>query len=326
MKSLIIYHIIAFFIGIILDLILGDPHGLPHPVCYIGRLIEKIESGHRKRAKSDRELLHYGRLLLFWVTFITFICSFALLIVSYLINPVCGILIEAIMTWQILAMKALRVESMKVYSALNDKGIKEARLAVSMIVGRDTDRLDEKGVIKATVETIAENSSDGVIAPMLYLGFGGPILGFLYKAINTMDSMVGYKNDRYLYYGRAAAKADDFVNFLPARLSALFMILACKLFYKEYDYKNAYRICKRDRYKHASPNSAWTESVCAGALGIRLAGDAYYFGELYEKPYIGDDLREIERQDIVRTNKLMYISSLLFALFMLALLIIVFCI
>jgi len=180
-----------------------------------------------------------------------------------------------------------------------------------MIVGRDTAALDEAGIIRAAVETVAENCSDGVIAPMLYLAVGGPVLGFLYKAVNTMDSMLGYKNDRYLHFGRAAAKLDDAVNYIPSRIGAWLMIMAAFLPGREFDGKNALRIFIRDRFRHASPNSAQTESVCAGALGIRLGGDAVYFGKMVKKPYIGDARREEEEKDILRANRLLYRTAFL---------------
>ncbi len=213
------------------------------------------------------------------------------------------------MTYQILAAKCLKVESMKVYRRLREGNLAEARKAVSMIVGRDTERMDEEGVAKAAIETVAENTSDGVIAPMLYAAVGGPVLGFFYKAVNTMDSMVGYKNEKYLYFGRAAARLDDLVNYIPARVSAGLMILAAYWGGKDLSGKDARRIYKRDRRRHASPNSAQTESVCAGALGVRLAGDAFYSGRLVKKPYIGDALRRVEYEDIPRAVRLMYLTA-----------------
>ena len=208
------------------------------------------------------------------------------------------------MCWQILDVKSLRDESMAVCRKLEAGEIEGARYAVSMIVGRDTKPLSEAGITRAAVETVAENASDGVIAPLFYLAIGGPLLGWLYKAVNTMDSMVGYKNDRYLHFGRAAAKLDDLVNLIPSRLAALLLIVSAYLL--RYDGKNAYRIWRRDRRNHKSPNSAQTESACAGALGLRLAGDAWYFGKLVPKPYIGDERHPIEPQDIRRVNRLMY--------------------
>ena len=208
-----------------------------------------------------------------------------------------------------LATKCLKTESMKVYKRLSEHDLCGARKAVSMIVGRDTECLDEEGVAKAAIETVAENASDGVIAPMLYLALFGPVGGFFYKAVNTMDSMVGYKNDKYLYFGRCAAKLDDIVNYIPARISAWLMILASAC--ERMNWKNAEKIYKRDRYCHASPNSAQTEAVMAGALEVQLAGDAVYFGKVVKKPTIGDDIRPVEAEDIKRANHLMYLTSFL---------------
>ena len=263
--------------------------------------IEKIKLSKYKR----------GMLLAFTVIIVVFAVSALILATAYSINLYAGIIVEVVMTWQILATKCLRVESMRVYDALRTDGVDAGRKAVSMIVGRDTSVLDAAGVTRAAVETIAENTSDGVIAPMLYTAIGGPVLGFVYKAVNTMDSMIGYKNDKYMYFGRFAARLDDVVNFIPARISAYMMIVAAFIGGRQFDGRNAYRIFKRDRFNHASPNSAQTESVCAGALRVRLAGDAVYFGKLVKKKYIGDRLREIEYEDIKRANRLMYITAFL---------------
>ena len=240
---------------------------------------------------------------------VTFAVTAFLVIGTYLLHPYLGVAVETIMTYQILAVKCLKVESMKVYQSLTKEGIEEARKAVAMIVGRDTAVLDGTGVAKAAIETVAENSSDGVIAPMLYTALGGPVLGFLYKAVNTMDSMIGYKNEKYLNFGRTAAKLDDVCNYLPSRISAYLMIAAAYLGGSDFSGKGAYRIYKRDRRNHASPNSAQTESVCAGALGIQLAGDAVYFGKVVKKPHIGDDTRPVEYEDIRRANRLMYLTA-----------------
>jgi adenosylcobinamide-phosphate synthase len=221
--------------------------------------------------------------------------------------------VESLLCWQLLAAKSLKTESMKVYHSLCDDDIESARKNVSMIVGRDTVGLDEGGITRAAVETVAENASDGVVTPLLYIMLGGAALGCLYKAVNTMDSMVGYKSDKYLHFGRAAAKLDDALNYIPSRLCALLMIVAACLL--RLDGKNAYHIWRRDKRKHASPNSAQTESVCAGALGIRLAGPASYFGKVHYKPYIGDDTRPISADDIARANKLMYAASILALIF-----------
>lgn len=312
------YHIFAFIAGFVLDLLIGDPHFIPHPVRLIGSLISFLD----KRLNCDDgynisekklNLIKYkrGMLLAFTVIFATFAMSVIIIVAAYSINLYAGVIAEAVMTWQILATKCLRVESMRVYDALRTDGVDAGRRAVSMIVGRDTSVLDAAGVTRAAVETIAENTSDGVIAPMLYTAIGGPVLGFVYKAVNTMDSMLGYKNDKYMYFGRFAARLDDVVNFIPARISAYLMIAASFIGGRQFDGRNAYRIFKRDRFNHASPNSAQTESVCAGALRVQLAGDAVYFGMLVKKKYIGDGLREIEYEDIKRANRLMYITAFL---------------
>lgn len=310
------YHIFAFIAGFVLDLLIGDPHFIPHPVRLIGSLISfcdkrlNCDAGYNISEKK-LNLIKYkrGMLLAFTVIFATFAMSVIIIVAAYSINLYAGVIAEAVMTWQILATKCLRVESMRVYDALKTDGVDAGRRAVSMIVGRDTSVLDAAGVTRAAVETIAENTSDGVIAPMLYTAIGGPVLGFVYKAVNTMDSMLGYKNDKYMYFGRFAARLDDVVNFIPARISAYLMIAAAFIGGRQFDGKNAYRIFKRDRFNHASPNSAQTESVCAGALRVQLAGDAVYFGKLVKKKYIGDGLREIEYEDIKRANRLMYITA-----------------
>ena len=315
------YHLIAFFIGFFLDQIIGDPYNIPHPIRLIGSLISffdkkllgDISEGERDFKREKRR----GVALCILVPFITVVVTAVVVVGAYLIYPYLGVIVEAVLTCYILAAKSLRVESMKVYDALENGTIEDARKAVSMIVGRDTQCLDESGVTRAVVETIAENTSDGVIAPLIYTFIGGPVLGLFYKSINTMDSMVGYHNERYEYFGKAAAKLDDVVNYVPARLSALFMILAAFLGGNDYSVKGAVKIFKRDRYNHKSPNSAQTESVCAGALSVRLAGDASYFGKIVKKPYIGDPIRKIETEDIRRACLLMYLTEYLCAAFML---------
>ncbi|WP_313134629.1 adenosylcobinamide-phosphate synthase CbiB [Anaerocolumna sp.] len=308
-----IYHIAGFFIGFILDLLFGDPYWLPHPIRLIGNLIaglDKMLLGDiREKERDYKKEFRKGILLTVLVLVITISVTAIILYFAYKVTPLLGLAVESIMSYQMLATKCLKLESMKVYVKLKEGDLPGARKAVSMIVGRDTQVLDEIGVAKAAIETVAENTSDGIIAPMLCLAIGGPVLGFFYKAVNTMDSMVGYKNDRYLYFGRPAAKLDDVINFLPARISAVLMITACSFAGKEYSGKHAWQIYKRDRKNHASPNSAHTEAVCAGALGIRLAGDNSYFGKIVQKPYIGDALRTVEFEDIVRANRLLYITA-----------------
>ncbi|MBQ6993786.1 MAG: cobalamin biosynthesis protein CobD [Lachnospiraceae bacterium] len=311
------YHIIAFIVGFILDMLFGDPYWLPHPIQAIGNLIswlegrllgKKTEEIAEDRRDTEKELKN-GKWLVMLVLLITVIGTALLLACAYGIHEYAGVVVEAVMTYQILAAKCLKAESMKVYDCLKKQDLEASRKAVSMIVGRDTSVLDETGVAKATIETVAENTSDGVIAPMLYTALGGPVLGFFYKAVNTMDSMVGYKNQRYLHFGRVAAKLDDVMNYIPARISAYLMIGVSFVMGKDFSGKQAYRIYKRDNRKHASPNSAQTESVCAGALGIQLAGNASYFGKIVEKPYIGDETRKVVYEDIRRINRLMYATA-----------------
>lgn len=300
----------ALLTGYVLDLIFGDPRQIYHPIRIIGNLIAVLEKGIRKVfPKTSRGELAGGTVLVVLVVLICTAVPAALLGLAAWIHPVVYWLLASFWCWQILATKSLKTESMKVYAPLKERDLPAARRAVAMIVGRDTERLTVEGVAKAAVETVAENTSDGIVAPLIFLALGGPALGFFYKAVNTMDSMVGYKNERYLYFGRTAARLDDVLNFLPSRISAWLMILAAA--FLGMDGKNAKGIYLRDRRNHASPNSAQTEAVMAGALRVQLAGDAWYFGELYKKPTIGDPFRAVEPEDIVRANRLMYLTSAL---------------
>ena len=293
--------------GVLLDLLFGDPVWLYHPVRLIGNWISWGERQLRKVCGTH--LTAAGGVLWVLTDGMAFAIPFGLLALAGWIHPALRFLLETFWCFQILAAKCLASESRKVYDRLKARDLPGARKAVSMIVGRDTEKLTEEGVTKAAVETVAENTSDGVTAPLIYLLIGGAPLGFLYKAVNTMDSMLGYKNDRYLYFGRIPAKMDDVFNYIPARVTALLMTISA--FLTGLDGKNAWKIYRRDRKKHASPNAAQTESVCAGALGVRLAGDAVYFGKLYKKEFIGDALRSIEPEDIIRTGRLMYAAELL---------------
>jgi adenosylcobinamide-phosphate synthase len=314
---MIIYSTAAILLGFLLDLLFGDPHQFPHIVVGMGSLIGSLEKFVRAKFPKTPEGEQVGGVFL--VSLVLLICvavPFCILFFAYRSSLWLGFVIETLLCYQLLAMKSLHDESMKVYHSLQEGTLEKARRDVSMIVGRDTEHLDEIGVTKAAVETVAENTSDGVVAPLFYIMLGGAIFGCIYKAVNTLDSMVGYKNERYLHFGRAAAKLDDALNFLPARLAARLMIIAT--FLVRLDTKHAKFIYKRDKHNHASPNSAHTEAVCAGALNIQLAGDAVYFGKLTEKPFIGDDIRTIEPKDICRANRLMFVTSFLMLILVLA--------
>lgn len=302
--------LLAVILGFVLDLIVGDPHWLYHPIRLVGHLISGLEKLLRRIfPKTEQGELIAGGFLLVLTAGITTAVAWELLLAAGLVHPCLRFVLEVIMCYWVLATKSLKTETMKVYDALKEGDLKKARFAVSMVVGRDTEVLDDIGVIKAAVETVAENASDGVIAPLLFLMIGGAPLGFFYKAVNTMDSMVGYKNDKYLYFGRAAAKFDDVLNYIPARLSGMLMCGAAA--FCGMDSKNAWRIYRRDRYNHSSPNSAHTEATAAGAMHIQLAGNAYYFGKLYEKPTLGDPDRPVEYEDIPRVNRLLYATAIL---------------
>ncbi|MBQ9032291.1 MAG: cobalamin biosynthesis protein CobD [Parasporobacterium sp.] len=304
------WSLLAILIGFLIDCIFGDPRNLPHPVVGIGKLISLLERPIRKRfPKTPKGERLGGFLLWLIVALVSLLVPGVILFLCQKVTPWLRVFAESLMCWQILAAKSLKQESMKVFDALRKQDLEGARYAVSMIVGRDTARLDEAGVTRAAVETVAENTSDGVIAPLFYLVILGAPFGFLYKAVNTMDSMLGYTDPPYTFFGTFPARADDVMNFIPARLSALLMLLSGALL--KLDVKNGWRIFCRDRYKHASPNSAQTESVCAGLLGVRLAGDAWYHGNLHRKPFIGEPLRRIRAEDIPLSCRLMYLTAVL---------------
>lgn len=310
MKIQMLYSLGACILGFLIDLWIGDPQWVYHPIRLVGNLINGTEKLLRKIfPDTDKGCFWAGTGLVIIIAAVVTIIPFFILWLAYVVHPLLGFLMESLMCYFLFATKSLKTESMKVYNRLKEKDLEGGRYAVSMIVGRDTESLSEEGIIKATVETVAENTSDGIVAPILYVLLGGAPLGFLYKAVNTMDSMVGYKNKEYLYFGRAAAKTDDWFNYIPARISAYIMIGVSYIL--RMDGRNAIRIYKRDRYKHASPNAAHTEAVCAGALRIQLAGDAYYFGKRYKKDYIGDRIESITEEKIVQANQLLYGTSCL---------------
>ena len=293
--------------GFVLDALFGDPAWLPHPVVYMGKAISKLEKFLRPRLpKMPQGELLGGAIVAFCLPVGTFLLTGLVCWGAARLHPLLGLAVQMFWCGQALAARGLVQESTNVYIELKKPDLPGARKAVSRIVGRDTAELTAEGVTKAAVETVAENASDGVIAPLLYMLIGGAPLALTYKAINTMDSMLGYKNEKYLYFGRIPAKLDDAANYLPSRLAALLWVAAAAFTHN--DAKGAWKIWRRDRRKHASPNSAQTESACAGALGVQLAGPAYYFGEYYAKPTIGDALRPIEPEDILRANQMMYVA------------------
>ena len=294
--------------GFVLDALFGDPAWLPHPVVYMGKAISKLEKFLRPRLpKTPQGELLGGAIVAFCLPVGTFLLTGLVCWGAARLHPLLGLAVQMFWCGQALAARGLVQESTNVYKELKKPDLPGARKAVSRIVGRDTAELTAEGVTKAAVETVAENASDGVIAPLLYMLIGGAPLALTYKAINTMDSMLGYKNEKYLYFGRIPAKLDDAANYLPSRLAALLWVAAAAFTHN--DAKGAWKIWRRDRRNHASPNSAQTESACAGALGVQLAGPAYYFGQYYPKRTIGDALRPIEPEDILRANRMMYVAS-----------------
>ncbi|MEF9951088.1 MAG: adenosylcobinamide-phosphate synthase CbiB [Clostridium sp.] len=298
---------ISYTIGFILDLIIGDPHNPYHPVRGIGALAKGLEKRMRDAFSSNLYLAG----VITWVGTVVatyFLTSF-LLSQVYRFGFLVGAVVEGVVIYFCISSKGLMVEGLKVIKTLKSGDIEGARHKLSYIVGRDTSSLDEKGIVRAVIETVSENMSDGIIAPMMFAALGGAPLAMAYKAINTCDSMFGYKNDKYREFGYLSAKADDVANYIPARVTAYFIVAAAYLL--KLDYKGSLRIYKRDRYNHLSPNSAHPEAAVAGALGIRLGGVNYYFGKPVEKPTIGDDLRPIFVEDVDKTNRILMVVAFL---------------
>lgn len=298
----------AILIGFLLDVLSGDPviPHFPHPVVIMGQIISKSEKILRKSfPDTPKGRRAAGAVLAFCLPVGVLAATFAVLYLACRVHPILAFALESLWCWQALAMRDLVKESRNVYRELKSGNLPSARRAVGRIVGRDTDRLTAQGVIRAAVETVSENFSDGVAAPLTYMLIGGAPLAMAYKAVNTMDSMVGYKNEKYIDFGRTAAKLDDLANFIPSRIAALIWIACCGKRAGE-----AYRIWRRDRRNHSSPNSAQCESACAGGLGIQLGGPASYFGQVYNKPTIGDDTRQPEPEDILRADSVMVRSSM----------------
>lgn len=297
-------------IAFIADLIFGDPSIIPHPVVIIGKIIPFFEKKLRRFfPNTDKGEYYAGVIMAIIIMGASFTVSLLISVLFFKISPFLFGLVQAWWCWQCIAIKDLNKETANIYRTLKEGSIEDARVAVARVVGRDTSHLTYEEIIKAAIETVAENFTDGIIAPIMYMSIFGAPLALMYKAVNTMDSMVGYKNEKYMFFGRPAARIDDIFNFIPARIAAFIWIVSSGM--AGYDMAGAYRIWKRDRYNHASPNSAQTESACAGALGIQLAGPAQYFGKQIDKPYIGDKKRPVEAKDIKRTDRIMHVGALL---------------
>jgi len=296
---------IELTIGFILDIIIGDPNNPLHPIRGIGYVARKLEIIFRSILKK---YLKFAGLVVWIVTVaLTFMFAFGIVNIAKKFNIYFGIILEGILIYFCIASKGLLVEGYKVIKFLLKHDLDGARKQLAFIVGRDTRTLNKEGVIRAVIETIAENMADGIIAPLFYAGIFGAPLAFAYKAVNTLDSMFGYKNDNYIDFGYFPAKLDDIFNYIPARITGILIVISAKIL--KYDYKNSSKIYKRDRYNHTSPNSAHPEAAMAGALGVQLGGANYYFGKLVEKPTIGDNLKEIQIEDVHKTGKVLYLSS-----------------
>lgn len=299
-------NILIMILGYIMDLVFGDPYWFPHPVRFIGKLISKTEKFIRKHAKSEKSLKYWG-ILMWLVPVVTTALVTTLIVKIASFNKYVEIFVSAFIIYTTLSTKCLKDEATKIYNVLETGDIKKSRVQLSYIVGRDTTNLSQSEIIRATVETVAENTVDGTISPMFYGFLFGPVGAMTYKAINTLDSMVGYKNDKYLNLGCVSAKLDDVANFIPARLTAIFMPLGAVLC--GMNGANSFKIAIRDRKNHKSPNCAFAEGAAAGAIGVQLGGTNIYFGKEVYKPTIGDKKRELENYDIVRMNKLMYATT-----------------
>ncbi|MCC0628373.1 MULTISPECIES: adenosylcobinamide-phosphate synthase CbiB [unclassified Clostridioides] len=299
-------NILSIYIGYVADLIVGDPYSFPHPVRFIGKLINFTQGIIRRVSKNDRQLKFGGFILWFITVGTTYLMTYAI-VKLFSFNVLLGVVVNSFIIYTTLATKCLKDEALKIYNVLKTGDIEKSRVQLSYIVGRDTTNLSEPEIIRATVETVAENTVDGIMAPLFYAFIGGAPLAMAYKAVNTLDSTVGYKNEKYKDIGFASAKIDDIANYIPARISVILMTIGS--FFLRYDYRNCFRISIRDRKNHKSPNCAFSEGAVSGALGIQLGGTNVYFGEKVYKPTIGDKLREIDKEDIIKTNKIMYASS-----------------
>ncbi|MGL5616118.1 MAG: adenosylcobinamide-phosphate synthase CbiB [Sarcina sp.] len=316
--------IINIVFGFILDLIFGDPYFMPHPVKFIGNLIRKVEKFLRSHENSkllffikDRDRRQKFLGLILWIITVgtSFLVVFLINFIAFKISKILFFIVNVYFLYSALASKCLAFEGNKIYKSLEEKDLDKSRLNLSYIVGRETKELTEDEIIKATVETIAENTVDGITSPLFYafigsfFGLAAP-LAYAYKAINTLDSMVGYKNEKYENYGFFSAKIDDIFNYIPARITGLLMVFSS--FLLKLDFKSSFKILIRDRRNHKSPNCAYSEAPVAGALGIKLGGTHIYFGKTVYKPTIGDKKREPENKDIIRTKRIMYLTAIIF--------------
>ena len=301
--------VIKIWIAYVLDLIFGDPQNIIHPVQIIGKMInigEKSLLG--KKYKSDRKYKFFAGMILN-ITVISLTYGINYLIHRTSENSIIFTVAEIYLMYTIFSINSLAREGNRVYNILKEGNIERARKDLSYLVSRDTETMDEKMIIRSTMETISENTVDGIVAPMLYMFLGGLPLSMTYKAINTFDSMVGYKNEKYMDFGKFSAKLDDVANFIPARITGILIVIASMIL--GYDYKNSLKIFIRDRKNHSSPNSGHAEAGVAGALGVQFGGKVSYFGKEVDKPVIGDKIKDFELEDIKKNIKIMYVASFL---------------
>ena len=301
-------HLAIITLGYLMDLLVGDPYWFPHPVRLMGWYINQAQKWIRRAFPTDRGLKFGGVLLLLSTVLLTLAITIGIVLGLKAISPIAAFIGQVLLCWMILSTKGLAYEANMVKKAL-EIGLEEGRNRVGYIVGRDTAELSEQEVIKATIETVAENTTDGIVSPLLYLCLGGVYAGMVFKAVSTLDSMVGYMNKKYQHIGWASAKTDDVLNYIPARITGYLMVLSAWLLHL--DFRGSFRIMKRDHANHKSPNCAWSESAVAGALGIQLGGTHLYFGEEVYKPTIGDDERPATPEDIQTTNAIMYWTAFL---------------
>lgn len=303
---------IILLAAVILDLLIGDPRIYTHPVVLIGKVIKFFEKKLKNSSGSESIQKIKGIILVIIVLLLTFMVTYLLIFIGSALNYYLGIIVKILILYTTLAIKGLSKAALEIYNQLDEGNLAGARSSLNMIVGRDTDKLKENEIIRGTIETVAENTSDGIIAPLFYFFLGGPIAAVLYKAVNIMDSMLGYKNEKYKYFGWVAACLDDVANYIPARLSAILIVFSSYIYRK--DYKKSFKIVMRDAKKHVSPNAGYPESAIAGALNIQLGGINYYFGKVSKKALLGDKIVDFKSTHIKETLYLMFISTFSFVL------------